>query len=285
MADDIRDRFSLSGDEVAALNFIASSSPYMFRKFYRSGLRSHIFEVLKTDDLHDEIYGRVIDGIRMFPKARPVKMFRILRQRFTCLSAVFFEIRKYNLLLSCLGAPFIAKSDEIVADYTGTGDHQIVLCGLQEYVEGEILDPWRIEGSDHLGDLYSAIQVDWTDPVSWNRAARENIRAFVTRIRRMISQTGYIPDLAGIGNLILTPSAGLKLVDINNIVKIRLDGAIRIDDKGYPSCDVSVHVLSILENKFLKNDPPPDDPLYRIFLTPERRQRVRELEKKFYAGL
>ena len=101
----------------------------------------------------------------------------------------------------------------------------------------------------------------------------------------MIIDTGYIPDLAGIGNLILTPDGGLKLVDINNIVKIKLDNTILIDDKGYPSCDVSVEVLSILERDILQKDISMDDPLYRIFFPAKRRKKVKALEKKFYKNL
>lgn len=98
----------------------------------------------------------------------------------------------------------------------------------------------------------------------------------------MINETGYIPDLAGIGNLVLTPKGNLKLVDINNIVKIRLNNEILIDDQGYPSCDVSVEVLSILEQKILCLNIHMKDPLYRFFLTSERKKRVKILEKEFY---
>ena len=98
----------------------------------------------------------------------------------------------------------------------------------------------------------------------------------------MITQTGYIPDLAGLGNLVLTPHGRLKLVDINNIVTIRFDDSIPIDDKGYPSCDVSIEVLSILEWKIHQKKIPSEDPLYHFFLSPERKKKVTLLEKKFY---
>ena len=101
----------------------------------------------------------------------------------------------------------------------------------------------------------------------------------------MIDQTGYIPDLAGIGNLILTCTGDLKLVDINNIVEIKLDDTILLDDKGYPSCDVSIAVLSILEQNLLGRDIPMDDLLYRHFLSTERKDRVKAIEKEFYTNL
>jgi len=101
----------------------------------------------------------------------------------------------------------------------------------------------------------------------------------------MIAETGYIPDLAGFGNLILTLDGNLKLVDINNIVKIKLNDSIPIDDKGYPSCDVSVEVLSILEKDILQKNIKIDDPLYNLFLSPLRKVKVKTLEKKFYRNL
>jgi hypothetical protein len=101
----------------------------------------------------------------------------------------------------------------------------------------------------------------------------------------MITDTGYIPDLAGIGNLILTLEGDIKLVDINNIVEIKLDNTILIDDKGYPSCDVSIEVLSILERDILQKNINMDDPLYRLFLSPERRKKVKVFEKEFYMNL
>lgn len=282
---DIRDQACLSGSEVQQLNFINASGRYTFRKYYRSGLRSHIFEVLLAEDVLRETRGEIVDGIRLFPRARPKKMFRILRNRFENKAAVFHEIEKYNLLLKFLGPALIAKSDEFIVDYTGTGTSRIVLCGLQEYVEGEILDPWRLSGKDDLKNLFRSTSNREFQHPAVVRKARQAVAAFVKKTRRMITDTGYIPDLAGIGNLVLTPDGNLKLVDINNIVKINLDDTIRIDDKGYPSCDVSVEVLSILERDILQSEISMDDPLYRLFLAPERKKKVRLLEKEFYNTL
>ncbi|MBA3009532.1 MAG: hypothetical protein KKF12_21900 [Proteobacteria bacterium] len=274
---DIRDRAHLPGSEVKKLNFIKDSKTLVFRKYYRSGLRSHIFEVLLAEAVLKETQGEIIDGIRMFPRARPVKMFRILRNRFESKTAVFREIEKYNLLLKFLGKNLIALSEEFLVDYRGTGKSQIVLCGLQEYVAGPILDPWRLFGEASLMDiLHSHSLVEH---------AKKNIAIFVKKIRQMIDQTGYIPDLAGIGNLILTCTGDLKLVDINNIVEIKLDDTILLDDKGYPSCDVSIAVLSILEQNLLGRDIPMDDLLYRHFLSTERKDRVKAIEKEFYTNL
>ncbi len=289
---DIREKTHLSGSEVKKLNFINDSKTLVFRKYYRSGLRSHIFEVLWAKDVLKETQGEIIDGIRMFPRARPIKMFRILRNRFKSKEAVFQEIKKYNTLLKFLGPDLIALSEEFMADYTGgenriiPGESRIVLCGLQEYVEGQILDPWRLFGDNYLMDLFQSMPNKVSHQQTVVKKAKKNIATFVKRIRQMITRTGYIPDLAGIGNLILTCSGDLKLVDINNIVKIRLTDTILLDDKGYPSCDVSIEVLSILEKDILQMDIPfKDDPLYCLFLSPERKKRVKAIEKEFYGNL
>ncbi len=279
---DIRDKVSLSGEEFKELNFINSSGKYEFRKYYRSGLRSHILEVLRSDDVKKETQGELVDGIRMFPRARPVNMFRILRHKFRSTTEVFQEIKKYPILLKALGPEYIALSDEIIVDYFRAGQDRILLCGLQEYVDGEILDPWRFFGRNYLHDLYKSMIIDDLHVHILVNKAKSSIKGFVKKIRQMISDTGYLPDLAGIGNLILTPDAQLKLVDINNIVKIKLDDHILIDDKGYPSCDVSVEVLSILERDLLSKEIHMDDPLYKLFLAPSRRKKVKELEKAFY---
>ncbi len=282
---DIRDQAHLSGSEVQKLNFVNDSGRYIFRKYYRSGLRSHIFEILTAEDVLKETCGEILDGIRIFPRARPKKMFRILRNRFESTEAVFLEIKKYHLLLKFLGPALIAESDEFIVDYTGTGTSQIILCGLQEYIEGEILDPWRLFGEGYLRDLFkSYIHGDFQLQALVHKS-QKNIAKFVKKTRQMITDRGYIPDLAGVGNLILTLDGDLKLVDINNIVKIKLDDSILIDDKGYPSCDVSIEVLSLLEQKILQKEIHMDDPLYRFFLSSERKKRVRALEKEFYKNL
>jgi len=189
------------------------------------------------------------------------------------------------MLLHFFSPKFIAESEEFIVDYTGTGTSQIVLCGLQEYIKGEILDPWRLFGEDYLLDLFRPATVGNLQLQALVRKTQKNIAEFIKRTRHMITDTGYIPDLAGVGNLILTPDGDLKLVDINNIVKIKLDDSIPIDDKGYPSCDVSIEVLSILERNILGKNIPDNDPLYQLFLSPKRIKKVKALEKEFYKNL
>ena len=270
--------------DIRALNFIKESRRLTFRKYFRSGLRSHIFEVLDPGAIQKETRGEVVEGIRLFPRARPKKMFRILRTRFKTQEAVFQEIGKYKLLLSFLGPDFIARSEEFMATDTAVTPHQIVLCGLQEFVEGQILDPWRL--SDHpLADLFTAMPDTHVARELFICQATGNIRTFVQKIKQMIRKSGYIPDLAGIGNLIITRDGKIKLVDINNIVPVNLDATIYLDDRQYPSCDVSVEVLSILEQDILEQPISMDEPLYRFFLAPGRKKRVKGVENAFYARM
>ncbi|HCY83789.1 MAG TPA: hypothetical protein DHV36_01490 [Desulfobacteraceae bacterium] len=281
---DIRNQAHLSGEDVKKLNFIKDSDRFVFRKFYRSGLRSHIFEVVRTGEVHQESAGVVKDGIRIFPRAVPVKMFRIFRSRFTSKEDIFFEIKRYKTLLDHLGPEFIARSEEFIADYRDGGTSRLLLCGLQEYVAGEILDPWRLTGKENLRALLSSMPHE-SDLETRLDCAVSRIETFVKRIRSLMAASGRIPDLAGIGNLILTPEGGIKLVDINNIVKIRMNAYIPMDDKGYPACDVSIQVLHILETKLLGKDLSDSDPLFKHFLQPRRLKQVKSIEREFYRTL
>ncbi len=320
---DIRDKESLTENEVRQLNFISDSPAHHFRKHYRQGLRSHIFEVLAADDVLKERQGDIIDGIRCFPRAVPEYMLRILRTRFSTLDQAIDEVRKYTLILKFLGTDLIACSQESIVEYirvertgteriesteaeskeienieaesaeaentetenTETEKSEIVLCGLQEYVVGTILDPWSLLTQAPLDAFY---QAKFPDDHSVNERmtkAFDSIEAFVKQTREMIINTGYIPDLAGNGNLILIPEGGIKLVDINNIIKVHHTDTIYLDDKNYPSCDKSVEVLAILEQKILKTGIIPDDPLYGHFLSVERKNRVKKFEEKFFQSL
>lgn len=283
--NDIRNQAHLSGKDVKLLNFIKDSDRYVFRKFYRSGLRSHIFALLMAGDVKKESQGVMDDGIRIFPRARPVKMFRIFRNRFGSTQEIFQEIQRYKNMLSYLGPGFIALSEEFIADYRDkSGNCRKLLCGLQEYVDGQILDPWRLSGPENICALLSAMAHELDDDLRLKRAL-ENISMFITRVRGLMEQTGYIPDLAGVGNLILTPEGGIKLVDINNIVAVKADKYIHLDDKGYPACDVSVQVLARIEKAILNQDNSKTDPLFKLFLTPNRLAQVKSIEQAFYRQL
>jgi hypothetical protein len=282
---DILAKKYLSGDEVQQLNFISDSPNLCFRRYYRQGLRSHIFEVLSAEAVLKETHGEIINGVRWFPRAEPRHMLRIMRTRFSTLNQVLEEINKYALMLKCLGPDLIARSNEFIVEYSGTGKREIVLCGLQEYVEGATLDPWALFGQAPLEILYRSrfSRADRDD--NWLANAFASIDKFVWRVRRMIEDEGHIPDIAGNGNLILTKSGKIKLVDINNILRIDRYDTILIDDKGYPACDKSMEVLVILEEKILNNKMVSRDPLYRRFLEQGRRKKVAELEAQFFDDL
>jgi len=265
------------------LVFLRKAPDKCFRRHFRKGLRSYLFEIITAEDLEIEEKGKIVQGIRQFPGAKPIKMVRILKKGFNCLNEALGEIEKYRILLKFLGPDLVAKSEEFIVNHRESGESIILLCGLQEYIEGSILDPWHLTGKNDLQHFY---RPDSTLPCSdFILEASTSIKAFVKAVRTMISAKGYIPDLAGTGNLMLTKDGGLKLVDINNIIKIENSPGICLDDKGYPCCDKSVEVLSILEQRILNNPMDPDDPLYKRFFTPGRRKEVTILEEAFYQKL
>ena len=278
---DILSKPSLTGEEVRQVNFLCDNSALHFRKYHRQGLRSHIFEVLHVDDIIKETIGEMVHGIRRFPKAEPKYVLRILRTRFQSVHAVFSEIEKYARLLHYFGPDFIAQSTEFIVEYTGSGKSEIVLCGLQEFVEGANLDPWSLFGSDPLDTLRRSRFSGNAPKRNWLSIAQKSITTFVQNTRKMIAETSYIPDLAGNGNLILTKSGKMKLVDINNILTLHQTDVISLDDKGYPACDKSIEVLYLLEQKIIKSKNLATDPLYDHFLSADRIRRVKAYEKQF----
>jgi hypothetical protein len=111
---------------------------------------------------------------------------------------------------------------------------------------------------------------------------KENIVSFVKHMKYMIQKAGFIPDLAGAGNILITPAGAVKLVDINNVSELTFDTAIYIDDKGYPVSDKSVEALLRLEQNILGRPVDiKDNPLYRFFLDPMRIKRVKLIESAF----
>ncbi len=88
--------------------------------------------------------------------------------------------------------------------------------------------------------------------------------------------------ILGVGNLLLTPQGGVKLVDINNISRVSPDPTIPLDDRGYPVCDKSIAVLFHIEKRLAGRSPRRDEPLYAPFLNPDRIARVREAEERFH---
>lgn len=287
---DIRDKAHITPEDVAQLNFIRHAPPFRFRRHYRQGLRSHILEVLAPADLAREKDGVIVDSIRTFPKAVPINMLRIFRKRFTSRQEARNEIVNYRYLLRFLPPGSFAASDEFLVSYRAPGGMDILLCGCQEYVLGKTLDPWRISGADFPKHFFEDMRNDRRFHV--RKTTDGLIRAFqghaadlVDGVKAMITVAGCIPDLAGVGNLRVTPDGRPKLVDINNIRSIPFSPEIPVDDKGYPVVDKSVEALSILEARLPGRSVSAADPVYGCFMNPERRETVRALEERFVKSI
>ncbi len=98
----------------------------------------------------------------------------------------------------------------------------------------------------------------------------------------MILEANHVPDLAGVGNLLLTPEGEVKLVDINNISRVSFGPTIGVDDKGYPVSDKSIQALSLLERKILARTINRMDAVYKTFLDSQRMRDVKVLEDRFH---
>ncbi len=287
MPEDIRNRSTINHADVTALNFVRSSAPYVFRRHFRQGLRSHIMEILDPVEVEVEQTGKIIGGVRCFPKATPRRMFRIFRARLKTLENALFEIGRVKIVERYLAPDFMARSTECIADYRGPEGFDLMLCGFQEYVAGEILDPWTILGAaDLLPALYETFRYQ-DSPLTlsksqWIKTVREKGSRFISNIKRMISEAGHIPDLAGAGNLIITTGGGIRLVDINNISGVTLDTSIHLDEKGYPVCDKSIEALSLIEEKILGRTVDMEEDIYKWFLDPDRQKALKAKEALFY---
>ena len=293
MFSDIRDKPRLNHADILQLNFIRSPGHFYFRRHHRAGLRSHIMAVLDPEGVKREKEGIERDGAIWFPKAKPLKMLRIFRTRFDRLEDAQHELNRVKMVERYLAPEYVARSTEFLVDYAVHGKYETLLCGLQEYVEGEILDPWGSLNKHSLWALFCRManrdlaptdvrirenegQIDWAENV------RKKAMKALTQIRKMVAEACFIPDLAGVGNLVLTRSGGIKLVDINNISKVSCGSVVSCDDKGYPVCDKSVEALSLLEQKILGHSLNEMDPIYGAFLDSGRLREVRELEKVFH---
>ena len=280
IAMDIRDKTHITHEDVVGLNFIRSPNRFVFRQHFRQGLRSHVLEALDPRDVAAEIQGVESEGIRWFPRARPRRMLRLFRTRFDSLDRALREIERFRIVQTYLSVDQYAASDEFIVEYASDSKSRILLCGLQEYVHGAVLDPWSEALSlENLSALFPDLEPG-TPPAAWR--VQESAERFVASVKIMVQESGFVPDLAGIGNLILTPAGKIRLVDINNICRADPACGVQIDDKGYPVCDRSVQVLAILEEKLVGRGPDMSEPLYRAFLSSKRKSEAEELELKFF---
>jgi hypothetical protein len=281
---DIRDCDHIQHADILALNFIRRDAPYVFRRHFRTGLRSRIIEVLETDAVARETEGVMVDGVRCFPRARPTKMLRIFRTRFADLEQGLRETRRLKRVERWLAPMFVAASQEFYVDYCCGGRRQILLCGLQDHVHGAALDPWQASRAGYLEQLYRRL-VDETGTrmkaASFQKRFRASLEAFVAAVRGLMDRERVLPDLAGVRNLVVDADSRLRLVDINNIQDLALGDAVALDDKGYPVLDKSIEALDLLAFHFLGRRDLRDDGLIGCFFTPERRTQVEAVARRF----
>lgn len=283
MTGDIRDQPRIDHEDILALNFIRRDPPFIFRPYFRNGLRSRIMAVLAPTDVRRESRGTTVDGVRIFPRARPVKMLRIFRARFETLAQALEETRRLKVVERHLAPDFIARSLEFYVDYRRPGRSEILLCGLQDYVCGVALDPWQCQRPDSLATLYRRLRAE-TDALDWSsfrNRLQERLATFTGRVRRMLTTDGLLPDLAGARNLLVTATADLCLVDINNIHPLDDGERVPVDDKGYPVLDKSIEALDRIDRHLLGGRGLSAEGAYRKYFTPSRRARVRTLERAF----
>ena len=290
MNTDIRDKSYIRHDDIIGLNFIKSPGRYVFRKYHKQGLRSQIMEVLDPGDVQKQTKGELINGVLHFPWAKPLKIMRIFRSKFDSVDRTFDEIKKLRIVEAYLPSDAYAKSHEFIVEYIRNGQHDVILCGLQDYVDGEPLNPWEITGKQHVADLVVRMRMGKNETAVVDtgqliQKIHKKVDVFIQCIKKMILEAKHVPDFAGIENLILTPTGNIKLVDINNISKVSFDTPIPLDDKGYPVSDKSIEAISILEQKLLDKPLDKTETIYRIFLDPKRMKRVKKLEEAFHAAV
>lgn len=287
MHEDIRNRPALKHDDILKLNFIRSPGIYVYNRHFRAGLRSHIMEVLAINDWEKGEKGVIEGGLMWFPKASPLKMLRIFRTGFKNLKEAEEELRRVKLIEAYLAPDHLASSEEFLVSYRANRRWELLLCGLQEFVEGEILDPWGRFENKQLAFIFSHLTHEAHKNTEmeislWIRTVRKKAKYFIGKLKEMISKTRHVPDLAGIGNLLLTRSGAIKLVDINNISTCSFKNTIQLDDRGYPVCDKSIEALYLLEQEFMGGPVMKESRLYRTFLDPRRMNEVRAIEEAFH---
>ncbi|MCU0614982.1 MAG: hypothetical protein MUD09_07865 [Desulfobacterales bacterium] len=287
---DIRDKSIVRHEDVIALNFIRDTGDHVFRRHHLNGLRSHIMEVLSSRDVVKENQGVYVNGIQRFPIARPLKMLRIFRKRFSGFEEILDEIRRFQIVRRYLTSTHLALSEEFIVDYRIGNDRDILLCGLQEYVEGECLDPWSVQKDNCLENLAEKLAERPGRGESFSKSRliqkiEKSVESFVARVKKMIREEQCVPDLAGNRNLLVTLEGNVKLVDINNISYMSSDGCVLMDDFNYPVCDKSVEALSLIELKLLGHKIEKNDPVYISLLNPERLREVDRLAGRFHQAM
>ena len=213
-------------------------------------------------------------------------MFRVFRAKFETFEEAWAEVERVKIVSEYLAPEFMAHSYECIVEYHGPHGSELMLCGFQEYIEGDIIDLWTILDAESLLPVIYKTMRDRgvAMPLSsaeWVADAREKGSQLIGRLKRMITHSGHIPDLAGVGNLIITPNGEICLVDINNISTVYSDSTIPLDEKGYPACDKSVEALSLIEQKIVGQPIDMEEKLYKQFLTSQRKNLAQEKAELF----
>jgi hypothetical protein len=213
-------------------------------------------------------------------------MLRLFRTRFGSAREALEELERVKLVTRFLVPDHVAMSNEFLVDYRKSHARDILLCGLQEYVEGEVLDPWSPLDRPQILSLFRRMaredaRKDEDGAERWLQRVRLQARELVFRLKRMILEAHHVPDLAGVGNLLVTRGGQIRLVDINNISRVTFAPAVPLDDRGYPVCDKSIEALFLLETKLTGSAASTEENIYKTYLDPERMKRVREAERRF----
>jgi len=111
MIEDVRDKPSLSEADVLALNFIRRPARYVFRRHYRVGLRSHIMEVLRPEDVAREREGLPWRD-HLVSAGKAVRMRGFFRTRFGSLADAEAEVRRVKAIETYLVPDHLARSEE-----------------------------------------------------------------------------------------------------------------------------------------------------------------------------
>ncbi len=256
---DIRDKQRLEHEDIIGLNFISDNAPYIFEFHYEQGLRSHIIRLLDPQDCRARDKGIEKDGIKTYPRPTPNYILRIYKSSIDPEEAIG-EIKKLNEIKKYM-MESVAHSDEFVVSYKKEEHYEPIFCGFQEYIEGEVVDPW------------------FCIPKTYGESFPKKTNKFINRVKDTIKNTGYIPDLAGIGNIIYNKDRGLVLTDINNINVVDYSDEIFLDNKGFPIIDTSVEALYNLET--VVNGSAQPEKLYEHYLEENRKTKCMSIRKKW----
>ena len=66
------------------------------------------------------------------------------------------EVKRVKVIGKYLTPDHVASSDEFLVDYVLDQRRDVIHCGIQEHVEGELFDPWSPITKDHLAEFSAA---------------------------------------------------------------------------------------------------------------------------------